>query len=574
MALGQRCFTCFVDALDECDELEVRDMVQFFEELAENATEEGIRFRICFSSRPYPYIDIQRGILLTLEKESGHEADLKQYVKSRLRITHLPLFEELQCQILEKASGIFMWVVLVVEIVNNESSHGALALRKMLSETPAELSKLFRSMLARDKHRTESLQLCILWILLAKRPLSPAEFRHALWAGLLEQGLADAELPDDTSMNSVKLVASSSKGLAEITKSKQPTVQFIHESVRDFLVKEKGIQDLWPELGFDWEGPGHEILKRCCATYLYHPRVQATIIALEDGDDKQNDMVKKCSFLKYAGQQVLHHANAAAPVVAQDLFLTQFFASGGARVINHLEEFKVRQYGPGATPLYVLADRGLGNLVRIQMEKERATNVPGERYRYPLFAALANGHKSAVAALLGVSSTVHNGVDITEGFNYRKNLRGHQGRTPLSWAAQEGRLNIVELLIQGGADIDGMDEKEYTPLHRASDNGHETIARLLIDKGADVNAQDVHGLTALIMASRNGHEAIVRLLIEEGADVNAQGRNESTALIMALENGHEAIVRLLIENGADVNAQSRNKSTALIMALENGHEAI
>ncbi|KAL2140032.1 hypothetical protein VTI28DRAFT_4340 [Corynascus sepedonium] len=343
MALGQRCFTCFVDALDECDELEVRDMVQFFEELAENSTEEGIQFRICFSSRPYPYIDIQRGILLTLEKESGHEADLKQYVKSRLRITHLPLFEELQCQILDKASGIFMWVVLVVEILNNESSHGALALRRKLSETPAELSKLFKSMLARDKHRTESLQLCILWILLAKRPLSPSEFRHALWAGLLEQGLADAELPDNTLMDAAKLVASSSKGLAEITKSKQPTVQFIHESVRDFLVKEKGIQDLWPELGFDWEGPSHEILKRCCATYLYHPGVQATIVTLEDGDDKRNDKVKECSFLEYAGQQVLYHANAAAPVVAQDLFLTQFFASGGIRVINHLEEFKARQ---------------------------------------------------------------------------------------------------------------------------------------------------------------------------------------------------------------------------------------
>jgi hypothetical protein len=34
-----------------------------FEELTENATDEGIQFRICFSSRPYPYIDIHRGIL-------------------------------------------------------------------------------------------------------------------------------------------------------------------------------------------------------------------------------------------------------------------------------------------------------------------------------------------------------------------------------------------------------------------------------------------------------------------------------------------------------------------------------
>ena len=101
-----------------------------------------------------------------------------------------------------------------MEILNNESSHGALALRKKLSKIPAKLSELFRSMLARDQRRTESLQLCILWILFAKRPLSPAEFRHALWAGLLEQGLVDPELPDDTHMDAVKLATSSSKGLA------------------------------------------------------------------------------------------------------------------------------------------------------------------------------------------------------------------------------------------------------------------------------------------------------------------------------------------------------------------------
>ncbi|KAK4163034.1 hypothetical protein QBC43DRAFT_69902 [Cladorrhinum sp. PSN259] len=636
MALGRRYFTCFVDALDECDELEVRDMVQFFEELAENATDQNIQFRICFSSRPYPYIDIRRGSLLTLEEESGHGEDLTRYVESRLRITNSQARKDLQFQILDKAAGIFMWIVLVVEILNNESSRGALALQKKLSEIPAELSELFRSMLARDKQSTESLKLCILWILLAERPLTPAEFRHALWAGLSEQGLVDAELPDDTHMDAVKLVASSSKGLAEITKSKQPIVQFIHESVRDFLVKEKGIQDLWPGLGLEWEGPSHEILKRCCTTYLHHPRVQAILFAAESGDNEQNARVKQCSFLEYASQQLLYHANAAAPVVPQDGFLTQFFASDGIRVINHLEKFKARRYGSNVTPLYVLADKGLENLIRMQMKRERAFHITLGRYRYPFFAALANGHKSAIAALLGLSSTVYNGVDITEGLNHRKDLRDYQGRTPLSWAAQEGRLSMVELLIQGGSDVNGLDSRVHTPLYRAIENGHEAIARLLvnnganinardnhgstalintlqhsyretrrpriynvtdvnaqekdrstalitrykaitqllIDNGADVNAQDRDGSTALIYASRYDDEAIVKLLIDNKADVNAQDTIGLTALIRASINGHEAIIRLLIDNGADINAQHKYGSTALIAASTNGYEAI
>jgi hypothetical protein len=444
MALDQRCFICFVDALDECDELEVRDMVQFFEELAENATDQGIQFRICFSSRPYPYIDIQRGVLLTLEEEPGHGEDLAKYVESRLRITNPSLSKELQSQILDKAAGIFMWIVLVVEILNKENSDGALALRKKLSEIPAKLGELFRSMLARDQERPESLRLCILWIPFAKRPLSPAKFRHALWAGLLEQRLVDPELPDDTHEDAEKPVASSSKGLAEITKAKQPTVQFIHESVRDFLVKERGVQNLWPELGFDWEGPSHETLKRCCAAYLHHPRVQAVLAKPVGGDDERNAIAEKCSFLDYAGQQVLYHADAAASVVPQDEFLAQFFAaSDGIRVLNRLEKFKSRRYGAHATPLHVLADKGLGNLVRTQMKSDPGTDAPGEWYRYPLFAALAKGHRSATAALLGVSSTVCDGVDM--GLNCRKDLGKYQGRTPLSWAAQEGRLSIAAL---------------------------------------------------------------------------------------------------------------------------------
>ncbi|KAK4656128.1 hypothetical protein QC762_0057190 [Podospora pseudocomata] len=574
MALGQRCFTCFIDALDECDEQEVRDMVQFFEELAENATDKGIRFQICFSSRPYPYIEICRGILLTLEKESGHQEDLAQYVKSRLRIAHRPLLEELQSQIQDKAAGVFMWVVLVVEILNNESSHGALALRKKLSEIPAELSKLFRSMLARDRERPEWLQLCILWILFAKRPLTPAEFRHALWAGLLERHLVDRELPDDTHMDAVKLVTSSSKGLAEITKSKHQTVQFIHESVRDFLVKEKGIQDLWPELGFDLEGPSHEILKHCCTTYLHHPTVRAIIVTPEGADNERNALAEKCSFLEYAGQQVLYHANAAAPVVSQDGFLTQFFDTNGIRVINHFEKFKARRYGSDATPLYVLADKGLGNLIRTQMKREVATAVPGIRYQHPLFAALANGHKNAIAALLGLSSIVCDGVDITEGLNYKKDLRNYQGRTPLSWAAQEGRLSIVKLLIQGGADPDKVDGRGYRPLYRALENGREAIARLLIDNGADIEAQDSSGSTALILALQYSHEAIARLLIDNGADIKARSNHGSTALILASQNGYEAIARLLIDHGADIKAQDSSGSTALILASRYGCEAI
>ena len=571
MALGRRSFTCFIDALDECDEQEVRDMVQFFEDLAENTTDDGLQVRIGCSSRPYPYIDIRQGILLTLEDESGHADDLAQYVKNHLRIRNRSLLADLQSQILDKAAGIFMWIVLVVGILNKESGGGALAMRTKLSEIPPKLSDLFKSVLTRDQDRAEWLLLCVLWILCAKRPLNPAEFRHALWAGLLEQkDQVDSELPDVTDMDDcVKLVTSSSKGLAEITKSGRPTVQFIHESVRDYLVKEKGLEDLWPERGFEWEGPSHERLKRCCTAYLHHPSIRA---ALKGRDDGRNATAENCSFLGYASQQVLHHADAAAPVIPQDDFLSRFFASGGIGMVNFSQGFKSQRYGLDATPLYVLADNGLGNLIRTRMKTESSAYVPGERYEYPLFAALANGHQAAVAALLGLPSTTHDGVDITKGLKY--SFTDYEGRTPLSWAAQEGKLAIVRILIYRGANLDEADRERHTPLLRAVKSGHEAVACLLIDKGADIHAKNNWGSTALILALANGHEAVARLLIDKGADIHAKNNWGSTALILALANGHEAAARLLIDNGADVHAKDRLGSTALILASWNGHEAV
>lgn len=174
-ALGQRSFTCFIDALDECDEQQVVDMVQYFEELVEQSAK-GTLLRICFSSRHYPYIVLRQGIRLTLEDQTGHAEDLENYIGSRLRINDPALVEELQPQLLEKAAGVFLWVVLVVEILNKEYRQGGLALRKRLVEIPSRLSELFKDILRRDNENMEHLLLCILWILYSKRPLRPEEF--------------------------------------------------------------------------------------------------------------------------------------------------------------------------------------------------------------------------------------------------------------------------------------------------------------------------------------------------------------------------------------------------------------
>ncbi|KAL2814582.1 hypothetical protein BJX63DRAFT_431237, partial [Aspergillus granulosus] len=580
-ALGQRVFTCFIDALDECDEQQVVDMVQYFEELADQCTDKGILLRISFSSRHYPHIDIRRGIRLTLEDQPGHAEDMATYITSRLQIRDPTLAEELKPQLLGKAAGVFIWVVLVVEILNKESRRGGLALRKRLSEIPSDLSELFKDILRRDTDNMEDLLLCILWILYAKRPLQPREFYHALWSGLSQKGLADPQIPDVTIPNAAdnahRYVISSSKGLAEITKSEQPTVQFIHESVRDFLIKDNGLHELWPDSGFDLESPGHEILKQCCNFYMNHTLVRASIdemLSEEKSNEKMD--IAEYPFLEYAGQHVLYHANAAAEGVSQREFLSRFPVPHCVKVVNLFEKFRIRRHSMDTNLYYLLAERGFSELIRTRLKDELNVHVFGEkdRHRYPLFAALANCNRCTVAALLNLDSSIYNGIDITEGLNHMKDLQNYKDRTPLSWAAQEGRVVIVELLLRSCTSLSDMDHGGRTPLSRASENGHEEVVKLLLDRGADVNISDKDGGKPILLASKSGQEGVVKLLLETGK-VDPDSKVSRLGLSWAAKNGHEAVVKLLLETGkVDPDSKDSGGWTPLLWAAINGREAV
>ena len=89
------------------------------------------------------------------------------------------------------------------------------------------------------------------------------------------------------------------------------------------------------------------------------------------------------------------------------------------------------------------------------------------------------------------------------------------------------------------------DESGYTALSLAAENGHTEIVQALIDQGADLNIQNEDGNTALIRAAINGHTETAKLLIDQGADLNIQNNLGKTAQSIATENGHKAIVTLL-----------------------------
>ncbi|CZR43855.1 uncharacterized protein FPRO_07228 [Fusarium proliferatum ET1] len=567
-SLGNQALTCFIDALDECDEQQIRDMVEFFEEVAEQCVEDNMKFQVCFSSRHYPYIDIKSGIRLTLEGQDGHSEDLKRYISRHLRIKDPPLVEELTAMMLEKAAGVFLWVALVVDILNEENRHGRIALRTRLRQVPNELSALFQDILTRDKGHLERLLLSILWILLAERPLQPGEYYHALWSGLLLRQKGDPEMPPvnstDISDCFNKFVISSSKGLAEITKSKKPTVQFIHESVRDFLIKDKGLYTLWPTLAADWKSQGHEELKLCCNTYIFHETVREALDKQNSThtQDPEESLLEQFPFLGYASQCVLHHADAAAHEIIQQEFLSEFPLPKWITIFNVFEKHKIRKYDLDANILYILAERGYSNLIRTNLEISPGIEGAGGRYPSPLLAAMAKGNKGSVAALLGLPSRIYNGVDITDKLKCRRDSV-RKGQTPFAWACEEGHLAIAQLLLQNGSRVIEAD------LVRVTVNGHSEIAKMLLGKGADVRAVNKDGTTALHGALSKCDFETAKILLDKGADVTAVGRGRRTPLHEASAKGHLEFVKILLDKGADVTAVDWLGSTPLHLTSDS-----
>ncbi|KAF5684318.1 ankyrin protein 3 [Fusarium circinatum] len=572
--LGQRSFTCFIDALDECDEQQVMDLVEYLEDLAEQCSEDNVDLRICFSSRHYPYIDIRFGIRINLENQMGHVSDLESYITTHLRIKSRPLLAELQEKMLHKVAGVFLWVVLVVRILNKESRRGGLALRRRLEEVPSGLSDLFKDLLKRDTTNMEELLLSILWILLSKRPLRPEEYYHAIWSGLSLEGLADIDVPevdpDDSENCFARCVISSSKGLAEITKVKQPRVQFIHESVRDFLIKDKGLHELWSELGPDWESVGHDRLKMCCYSYFKFV-VEKEQLEVEDHDDLELRIeveTKTYPYLQYASQFVLHHSDLAANTADQQIFLESFRTSVWKRVVNAFEKFKVRKYSQDAGLLYILADRGHSSLIRTRLESDTTLNIPSkaDRYMYPLIAAMAKGDKASVLALLRLPSALYKGTDVTEGLSPNIDGGGNS-RTPFSWACENGHVGIARVLVERDAQPIHVSESSYSPLMLAAKNGHIDIARWLVNHDVDIH-QEYKRETAICLASSNGHGEVVELLLDVGADLNTCGVKDIPILGLAAQKGHEKVVKLLLKRGANIEEPSRLGETPLHLAAQ------
>jgi ankyrin repeat protein len=152
---------------------------------------------------------------------------------------------------------------------------------------------------------------------------------------------------------------------------------------------------------------------------------------------------------------------------------------------------------------------------------------------------------------------------------------------PSCWPKGQGQIECVSILLNHGATFTNEDgPSNLTPLIYASWWGHDDIVQLLLNRGADVNQTTTHSVCALGMASQHLQPNVVAVLLRHGANVDQRSTFTGWTSLMSTvcmgstdqpggvddERSDDqrkeedvpkilSIVKMLLEAGADINAR-------------------
>jgi ankyrin repeat protein len=211
--------------------------------------------------------------------------------------------------------------------------------------------------------------------------------------------------------------------------------------------------------------------------------------------------------------------------------------------------------------LWYASHAGWYDITELLLESGADPNLP---LHNPPLIATVEGRTSDITTISVLVSSPNINLD------YQDNL----GRTALLWAVSKGRSDVVQVLLEAGANPNIGNHEDRTPLMMSVVISNVVMTKLLLDYGADVNDQDFAGRTALHYSVNTISPTVI--LDRDNVDLDIQDNLGRTPLIDAVDHNDVRAVSLLVEAGADPLVADNRGNTALYYAGRNDtlHEVI
>ncbi|KAJ7145175.1 ankyrin repeat-containing domain protein [Mycena crocata] len=418
--------------------------------------------------------------------------------------------------------------------------------------------------------------LILMWVSNAKRPLSVEELREAL---AVERG---AKSLNPEKHQPLAIILSVCAGLV-IVDQESTTVRLVHFTTHDYL---------------DGRFPyAHTQIAHTLFTYMVFDKIENLLSDVEDPDVELADLESRMkeaeaqhALLPYC-YYCFVHAIGEPEEELRDMIPDSLSRAVEWRVLSNWCRWKVPDpwndhgWPESPSPLWVAAAANLHRTVKYLLDRKTSPNNLSLKLENgsPLCAASEYNHIQIVELLLKRGADINAGDDATlqraagagnlevVHLLLDKGAGIHAGdNTTLQAATESGKLEVMRLLLEKGADIHAGDD---TTLQAAADWGELDTVLFLLVNGADIHARDD---AVLREVAQWGKVELVQLLLEKGSNIHA---GDDAALRGAVQMDELRVMQLLLENGANIHAKDdaalqraarRGQPEIVQLLLENG----
>lgn len=558
---------CILDALDECEPRSRSELISYMGRHLAPPTEASASeggsggFKLVVTSRPYDDIlaSWSRFHIIHLRAESEEpliNEDIAILVESeverlaRLRNYSANLKEQVQDALINGADGMFLWVVLMVKVLE---STPITRVSDRLKKLPNGIDALYDRVLAEiPEGSMETISTILKWAVFALRPLTVEELGIACAIDGASYVSLESIPPE------IRHGIQGDLGLCvTLLKVKNDSVYLFHQTTKEYLLRRSSSETVIDRLLLPPQ-EAHARMALTCLIFLDFPELNQ-LLRRQVPHTRAID--RKLPFLHYARYHWGSHVRESGPITENtDLCMAMLVVLLSAPKRAFLEENTQRERVSNEYVNGVESDGGEDSDDVLQegdrdIKGKHGDKDNGKRLRALERAKSRGPHLSTPLHLL-IGCGCESAAEVfarTQRFQIRDQDR--VGRLTLHMAAGRGYTRLVQILLAASHDADleqtlayegsgrGRSSRHYTQkrtstaLHLAAAEGHEGVVRVLLEKHADPNSEDT---------------------LKEFYEINSTGgttvRRTRTALHLATTRNHKAVVRLLLDSSAQVDA--------------------